>query len=66
MGLRLFLDAIADPEHENHAEMIEWGDPDFDPAVADEPLLQECFTALANYLVRKGGSIGRPRVKGRA
>jgi Plasmid pRiA4b ORF-3-like protein len=65
-GYGHYLDAIADPKHENHAQMIEWGDPDFDPAVADEPLIQESFAALANYLARKGGSVGRPRVKRRA
>jgi hypothetical protein len=63
-GYGHYLEAIADPNHENHAEMIEWNDPDFDPAVADEAVIQKSFAALGKYLAgRKGSSAGRSRVK---
>ena len=29
--------AMADPSHERHAEMLEWCGPDFDPNAVDEP-----------------------------
>jgi Plasmid pRiA4b ORF-3-like protein len=63
-----YLEAIADPKHENHAEMIEWRGPGFDPAVADEPAIQKGLAALASHLARrrKGSSAGRSRVKRRA
>ena len=30
-GYEEFLDAIMDPDHPEHEEMIEWTDEDFDP-----------------------------------
>ena len=63
-GYAEYLKAIADPNHQNHAEMIEWGDPDFDPAVADEAVIQDSFAKIAKYLAnRKGSSVRRPRIK---
>jgi hypothetical protein len=35
-GYAEFLQAIADPQHENHAEMSEWAGEPFDPAKIDE------------------------------
>ena len=34
-GYDLFLEAIADPEHEEHESYVEWIEPDFDPEVFD-------------------------------
>jgi hypothetical protein len=31
---------MADPEHERHAEMVEWRGPDFDPNAVDEAAIQ--------------------------
>ena len=34
-GYELFLEAIADPEHEEHESYVEWIDTDFDPEAFD-------------------------------
>ena len=34
-GYAEFLDAIADPKHENHEEMLEWIGGEFDPEKFD-------------------------------
>jgi hypothetical protein len=66
-GYADYLEAIADPKHERHAEMIEWRGPGFDPAVVDETAIHERLAALASRLGRrKGSSVGRSRVKRRA
>jgi hypothetical protein len=66
-GYADYLEAIADPKHKCHAEMIEWSGPGFDPAVVDETAIQKSLAALANRLARrKGSSVGRSRVKRRA
>ena len=46
-GYAEFLDAIADPQHENHAEMVEWGGKDFDPNVVDIDTLTAEIAKLA-------------------
>jgi Plasmid pRiA4b ORF-3-like protein len=34
-GYEEFLAALADPDHERHAEMVEWHGEPFDPAAVD-------------------------------
>ena len=42
-GYHYFLEAIADPEHEEHDEYLEWAGDEFDPAAFD---LEEANHAL--------------------
>ena len=46
-GYAEYLEALADPSHERHAEMIEWGGPDFDPKAIDEAAIQKQLNRLA-------------------
>jgi hypothetical protein len=52
-GYTDFLDAIANPEHESHAEMKEWVGEDFDPKVVDVEALAASVAALAKAWARK-------------
>ena len=52
-GYAEFLDAIADPAHENHAEMKEWVGEPFDPKTVDVEALAEDVAALAKAWTRK-------------
>jgi Plasmid pRiA4b ORF-3-like protein len=46
-GYAEFLEAIADPAHERHAEFKEWHDLDFDPNVVNVIAIQRRLTDLA-------------------
>jgi hypothetical protein len=46
-GYAEYLDAMADPNHEHHADMVEWRGPDFDPEIVDEVAIQKRLTGLA-------------------
>ena len=52
-GYDEFLDAIADPTHENHVEMKDWIGEPFDPKVVDVEALSKDVTALAKAWTRK-------------
>ncbi len=52
-GYGEFLDAIADPAHENHAEMMEWAGEPFDPKTVDAEALADDVAALAKAWTRK-------------
>ena len=52
-GYAEFLDAIADPAHENHAEMKEWVGEPFDPKTVDVEALADDVAALAKAWTRK-------------
>ncbi len=52
-GYAEFLDAIADPAHENHAEMKEWVGEPFDPKAVDVEALADDVAALAKAWARK-------------
>jgi len=52
-GYAEFLDAIADPAHENHAEMKEWAGETFDPKAVDVEALADDVAALAKAWTRK-------------
>ena len=41
------LEAMADPKHERHAEMVDWRGPDFDPSAVDEASIQKLLDRLA-------------------
>jgi hypothetical protein len=46
-GYAEYLEAIADPNHERHADMVEWRGSDFDPENVDEVGIQKQLTRLA-------------------
>ncbi len=52
-GYREFLEAMADPDHEEHAERLEWVGGPFDPANADLPGLTKAVETLAKKWARK-------------
>ncbi len=52
-GYGEFLDALADPAHEGHAEMKEWVGEDFDPEAVDVEALSSAVAALAKTWTRK-------------
>lgn len=52
-GYAEFLAAIADPAHENHAEMTEWAGEPFDPKIVDVEALADAVAALAKAWARK-------------
>ena len=42
-----YLEAISDPNHEEHGAMLEWNGEDFDPLFVDEARITEKFRAIA-------------------
>ncbi|UOK69807.1 plasmid pRiA4b ORF-3 family protein [Ancylobacter polymorphus] len=46
-GFKLFLEAIADPTHEEHDELMRWYGAPFDPALIDEDLIRARIARLA-------------------
>jgi len=52
-GYAEFLDALADPAHENHAEMKNWIGETFDPNAVDVEALADDVAALAKAWARK-------------
>src|SRR5215218_3008514 len=51
-GYADFLEAITDPEHERHAEVVEWNDGPFDPEVAEIEEYAQALAALAKQWSR--------------
>ena len=51
-GYRQFLDAIADPDHEDHADRLEWVGGPFDPTDADVERLTQAVERLAKKWTR--------------
>jgi hypothetical protein len=52
-GYPEFLEAIADPKHERHADLIEWNDGAFDPTDVDFDAHAEDLAILAKKWARK-------------
>ena len=52
-GYREFLDAIADPDHQEHAERLEWIGGTFDPTTVDLQRLTKAVDSLAKKWMRK-------------
>jgi hypothetical protein len=46
-GYAEYLEAMADPNHKRHAEMVEWRGPDFDPNAINEAEIQKQLNRLA-------------------
>lgn len=53
LGYAHYLQAIADPSHENHDDMIAWRGPGFDPSAVDETAIREELATLAPRRRRK-------------
>jgi hypothetical protein len=53
-GYQEFIEALADPNHERHEELIEWwGSDQFDADVIDKPTIEQTLLALAKKWTRK-------------
>jgi Plasmid pRiA4b ORF-3-like protein len=53
-GYADFLEAVADPGHERHDELLQWCGGTFDPTDIGEAAIREGFARLATRLARKG------------
>ena len=54
-GYAEYLEAINDPQHERHDEMIEWRGPGFDPSAIDAAAIAKELAALAKRFSRRKG-----------
>jgi len=52
-GYEVFVSAIADPHHPLHETMIEFDDPEFDPAKVDTATLAKNLANLARYIGKR-------------
>jgi len=52
-GFEIFLDALADPEHADHAELLDWHGGPFDPEDIDDDIVHIEFKRLANLRRRR-------------
>jgi hypothetical protein len=63
-GYGNYLEIMADPKHERHAELVEWRGPGFDPEAVDEAAIHRRLAAIAKRLARRKLRPGpRARVK---
>jgi hypothetical protein len=62
-GYAEYLEAIADPKHERHVELVEWRGAGFDPNVVDMASIRNDLAKLAKRWSR---SKPKPKPKGRA
>lgn len=61
-GFEEFLEAVTDPEHEQHARMLEWYDGPFDPDDIDE---QRLHIIIGDFAARRRGPLMSHRGTGR-
>lgn len=52
-GYETYLEAIADPSHELHRDMVSWRGPGFDPKVVDMPAIEKDLAKLVRKWERK-------------
>jgi hypothetical protein len=52
-GYAEYLEAMADPDHERHAEMVEWRGPDFDPSIVDVASIEKGLAKLVRRPSRR-------------
>ena len=52
-GYREFLDAIADPNHQEYPERLQWIGPQFDPNDVDAEALARAVRSLAKMSARR-------------
>ncbi len=61
-GFEAFLEAVTDPRHEDHDQMLEWNDGSFDPEDIDE---RDIRMIIGNFAARRRGPLLRHRGSGR-
>lgn len=61
-GYENFLEAMADPDHEEHAELREWYGGPYDPDDIDEPQIRHRLSQLAGRSSRKAATTRKPRI----
>ncbi|MFC7737581.1 plasmid pRiA4b ORF-3 family protein [Roseomonas sp. GCM10028921] len=61
-GYAEFLEAVADPRHENHAEMIEWAGGPFDPNKIDIADHTKAISAMAKAWSRQPAVKRKPAI----
>ena len=59
-GYAEFLEAISDPKHESHAEMVQWIGAPFDPNTIDFDEHAKAVEALAKAWSRKPATRRKP------
>ena len=59
-GYSDFLDAITDPDHEEHAERLEWAGGPFDPTDPDTEALTKAVDKLARTWARRPSTKRKP------
>ncbi|MBL8565287.1 MAG: plasmid pRiA4b ORF-3 family protein [Hyphomicrobiaceae bacterium] len=64
-GYRDMLDALRDPKHQRHAEVVERLGSDFDPATIDSASLEKAVAGLARLLSGKKSRKPQPRKRTR-
>jgi hypothetical protein len=62
-GYMEMLEALRDPAHPRHAEVIEWPGPDFDPNDANCAKLETDVAALAKMMTPRRRASAKPKPK---
>jgi hypothetical protein len=62
-GYAEYVEAISDPSHERHAEMVEWRGDGFDPAVVDEDQIRSTLKLLARKVEKRAKTSAVPANK---
>ena len=61
-GFEAFLEAVTDPRHKDHDQMLEWNDGSFDPEDIDE---RDIRMIIGNFAARRRGPLLSHRGSGR-
>ena len=59
-GYEQYLEAIADPKHEQHSDLVAWRGPGFDPMTVDEANIRKQLAKLAKKWAGKGAKPAKP------
>ena len=59
-GYEQYLEAIADPKHEQHGDLVDWRGPGFDPNTVDEVGIRKELAKLAKKWAGKGAKPATP------
>ena len=62
----MYLEAISDPKHEQHADLVEWRGPGFDPNTVDDASIRKELAKLAKKWAGETGEAGRKEQGGKA
>ena len=56
----MYLEAISDPKHEQHADLVEWRGPGFDPNTVDYASIRKELAKLAKKWAGKVAKAATP------